>query len=647
MTDLLTAQKSIADKNPARVKLGQYTLLEKIAQGGMAEVYKAKTVDASGIERLVVIKRILPHISSHPEYVDMLIDEAKIAVHFTHGNIAQVYDLGRAGKDYFIVMEYVDGKTFSQIYKMLGDRHQKIPLDVLLYGFIELCHGLAYIHRKLGPAGKRLGVVHRDISPQNIILSYTGNVKIIDFGVAKATFLEDKTETGVLKGKFAYMSPEQTKGEKLDHRSDIFSLGTLLWEMVTGERLFKRKVNKETIRAVQKAKFDLASTHRADVPAALDRILRKALGRSARSRYQDAEDMALDLEKLLMSINPDFRPITAAKFLYDLFGPATDESHLPPPFFVKTPVASASPTLDEKTEHQSILSAITPVNDLDPHSGDETTIKEFLAEVTPLVRVAELKHKVYHYRYRIFAVAILFVFFLGSGYVYWVHQKNLKASLSFRGLGPGMTVRLNGEIVAVPVDGGPLVVRSGTQYHIEVSQQGFKPFEANLILAPQEKRRQKVVMVKDIPPFGDVVADTTPPGAAIYLDERDSGLKTPATIPQLPIDKDYKIGFYLPGYDFLTRVVRVPAGKVLKLSESLVPKLPVVTFISEPAGAEIFVDGVSRGLTPLTLADLVPGEEYAIRVALPGHEPLEENHSFEPGAETSLSFSLPKAPPIP
>ena len=147
MADLLQSQPSEENLLPdgQGAKLGNYTLVKKISQGGMAEVYQAKTVDPNGIERLVVIKRILPHISSQPEYVDMLIDEAKIAVHFTHGNIAQIYDLGRVADDYFIVMEYVDGKTMSQIYRQLRARKKELPLDIFLYCFIELCHGLSYI----------------------------------------------------------------------------------------------------------------------------------------------------------------------------------------------------------------------------------------------------------------------------------------------------------------------------------------------------------------------------------------------------------------------------------------------------------------------------------------------------------------------
>ncbi|OVE81309.1 hypothetical protein BVY03_03755, partial [bacterium K02(2017)] len=316
-------------------KLGQYTLLEKIAQGGMAQVFKAKTVDPNGIERLVVIKRILPHISADQEYVDMLVDEAKIAVNFNHGNIAQIYDLGRVKDDYFIVMEYVDGKTFSHIVKKLKSRKTRFPLDLLLYCAIEIAHGLSYIHNKKDSTDKPMGVVHRDISPQNIILSYAGQIKIIDFGVAKAEFREGKTESGVLKGKFAYMSPEQSRCDRIDNRSDIFSLGTLIWEATTAARLFKKKTNQETIQNIQKGKYIPASQIRKNIPKEFDRILKKALSKNPKHRFQDASEMAFEMEKLLFKINPEFKPVYAAEFIYKLFGPEEDEAKLPDHIFVK------------------------------------------------------------------------------------------------------------------------------------------------------------------------------------------------------------------------------------------------------------------------------------------------------------------------
>lgn len=630
-------------QNVPQMKLGQYTLLEKVAQGGMAQVYKAKTVDPAGIERLVVIKRILPHISSQPEYVEMLIDEAKIAVHFTHGNIAQVYDLGRVGEDYFIVMEYVDGRTFSQINKALLERHQKMPLDILLYCFIELCHGLSYIHRKAGPSGKPLGVVHRDISPQNIILSYAGNVKVIDFGVARADFIESRTEHGVLKGKFAYMSPEQTKGDKIDNRSDIFSVGTLLWEMATGERLFKRSSNQDTIRAVQKAKYDLPSERRADIPAALDRVIRKALGRSARSRYQDAADMALDLEKLLFSINPEFRPISAAKFLYDLFGPEQDEASLPPPFFVK-----ASSEEERSKSRASALSVSAVARQASrtkaaPNRPDEEpTIREVIAdEVTPIVKMPRFR------RFRtqgwFVSLSVIFLFVLGSVYAFYVHQLNKRAYLSFTGAEEGMTLYINGD--EKHLQGVKLTVSSSTPYQIRITKEGYKDFIRQLELGPREETKINIKLEKTIPPLGDLTIETSPSGANVFIDGKPWGQTTPVTIKNLNNAQKYRVRIMLPNYVPIEQNIDILGGKVIHLSKTLETDYAELKFESVPEGAEVFIDEASMGVTPLSLPSITPGVERKIRISLSGYEDVLQSVTLQPGENREIKTELKSAQP--
>lgn len=625
-----------------QMKLGQYTLLEKVAQGGMAQVYKAKTVDPAGIERLVVIKRILPHISSQPEYVEMLIDEAKIAVHFTHGNIAQVYDLGRVGEDYFIVMEYVDGRTLSQINKALLERHQKMPLDILLYSFIELCHGLSYIHRKTGPSGKPLGVVHRDISPQNIILSYAGNVKVIDFGVARADFIESRTEHGVLKGKFAYMSPEQTKGDKIDNRSDIFSVGTLLWEMATGERLFKRSSNQDTIRAVQKAKFAPPSERRADIPAALDRIIRKALGRNTRSRYQDAADMALDLEKLLFSINPEFRPISAAKFLYDLFGPEQDETSLPPPFFVKANSEeerskSRASALSASVAAKSAARAKTIVGALPNRSDEEPTIREVIAEeVTPVVKMPCFR------RFRtqgwFVTLAVILLFVLGSVYAFYVHQLNKRAYLSFVDAEEGMTFYLNGD--EKRLQNAKLTVSSNTPYQIRITKEGYKDFIRQLELGPREETVINVKLEKAIPPLGDLTIKTSPSGASVIVDGKLWEEPTPVTIKNLNNAQKYRIRIILPNYVSIEKNIEILGGKVIHLNEMLEIDYAGLKFGSVPEGAEVFMDDVRMGTTPLLLPNIAPGVERKIRISLSGFEDVLQSVTLQPGENREIQLEL-------
>lgn len=299
---------------------GHYFILEKIAQGGMAEIFKGLTYDFMGLKKFIVIKRILPHIAANKEFIDMLVAEAKIAVNLSHGNIAQIFDLGKVGNDYFIVMEYVDGKNLSQIQRRSLENRQRIPVEYCVYFISALCDALDYMHRKKDESGNDLKIVHRDISPQNIIISYSGNVKLVDFGVAKAAFKLGEGEKGILKGKFAYMSPEQAEGEEIDNRSDIFSAGIVLWEMLVGQRLFKKKSNSETVMAVKEMAVLPPSHFRTDVHEELDEIVLKALGRKVNDRYQSAHDMGLDLTKYLLKYYPEFKPNTVSEYISVLFG---------------------------------------------------------------------------------------------------------------------------------------------------------------------------------------------------------------------------------------------------------------------------------------------------------------------------------------
>src|SRR3989338_6894103 len=246
-------EKKSANPPPTVYSPGQYYLLEKIAQGGMAEIYKGLAYDLAGIKKIVCIKKILPHISASQEFIDMLIDEAKIAVQLNHGSIAQIHDLGKVNEDYFIVMDFVEGQNLSRLNKRVLRQTEKIPIPLACYIVAEVASGLNYMHRKTDEFGSSLNIIHRDISPQNIMVSYSGTVKIIDFGIAKAASKIGHTELGILKGKFAYMSPEQARGDVLDPRSDIFSLGVILHELLTGKRLFKASDNKETLRNVRRA----------------------------------------------------------------------------------------------------------------------------------------------------------------------------------------------------------------------------------------------------------------------------------------------------------------------------------------------------------------------------------------------------------
>jgi len=222
----------------AERQFGPYRLVRQVAVGGMAEIHLAKTKGIAGFEKYVAIKMIHPNFAEDDQFIQMLVDEAKITVHLTHGNIAQTFDLGRVGETYYITMEFVDGSDLYKILRRGSEQDLEMPLDVCAFIAKEVASALDYAHRKRDHTGRSLGIVHRDVSPQNVLVSYAGEVKLVDFGIAKATMKVRQTAAGVIKGKYYYMSPEQAWGDPIDSRSDIFSAGIVLYEMITGQMLY-------------------------------------------------------------------------------------------------------------------------------------------------------------------------------------------------------------------------------------------------------------------------------------------------------------------------------------------------------------------------------------------------------------------------
>ncbi len=299
---------------------GKYFLLERINVGGMAEVFKAKTVGVEGFEKILAIKRILPSVAEDEEFIRMFVDEAKITSQLSHANLAQTFDLGKVNDAFYIAMEYVPGKDLRAAFERLKRRGERMPLSLCAYILARVCEGLDYAHRKRDLAGRDLHIVHRDVSPQNVILSFEGEVKLIDFGIAKAANKMTKTQAGILKGKFGYMSPEQVRGLPLNGRSDIFAAGIVLYELCTGERLFTGNSDYSVLEKVQQAKVTPPSAIEPSIPLKLERIILKALAREPDDRYQQASDLAADLQRFLLDSEP--KPVTrddVASFMRAMF----------------------------------------------------------------------------------------------------------------------------------------------------------------------------------------------------------------------------------------------------------------------------------------------------------------------------------------
>lgn len=281
----------------------RYRVLERIDAGGMAEVFRGEATSIEGFSKIVAIKRVLPSLTRKRRFVRMFLDEARLSLGLNHANIVQVFDLGSADGTYFIVMEYVEGTNLRTVLEGLFDEQQPMGVAEAVYIMAEVCKGLAYAHQLKDAQGRALDIVHRDVSPPNILLSRQGEVKLTDFGLAKARSQLEKTDPGIVKGKFGYLSPEAAYGEPIDQRTDLFAVGVVLWELLAAQRLFNGANESKTLDLVRKARVpDLTAINPA-VPAELDRIVRTALMRDRNARFSDASDLARQLTDFLFDHN--------------------------------------------------------------------------------------------------------------------------------------------------------------------------------------------------------------------------------------------------------------------------------------------------------------------------------------------------------
>ncbi len=271
--------------------LGPYTLHERLSVGGMAEVFRATESGLDGFSRSVAIKRILPHISTSPDFVAMIHDEAKLVVQLKHGNIAQVYRLDEADGIFYIALEYVEGTDLREIQERCHRAKDPLPIPHACYIVASVCDGLDYAHNKRDAEGKPLGLIHRDVSPPNVMVSFEGEVKLIDFGLAKANTASTETGRGILKGKLAYLSPEQARGETIDARSDVFSTGIVLYETLTGCRLFIGENDLDTLGRVRACEFPRASSLNRKIPWRLEKIIQRSLESDPDRRYSSADEL--------------------------------------------------------------------------------------------------------------------------------------------------------------------------------------------------------------------------------------------------------------------------------------------------------------------------------------------------------------------
>lgn len=300
------------------VPFGDYRLLERVAVGGMAEVWRARRRGVEGFQKTVAIKRILSHLTGSTDFISMFIDEAKLAAQLNHANIAQIYDLGKVDEDFYIAMEFVEGRDLRTLLREAKQKSRPLPLGQAIFIIAAVARGLDYAHRKRDFEDRDLGLVHRDVSPQNVLVSTEGEIKLCDFGIVKAVAKASTTQMGALKGKLQYMSPEQAWGKEVDGRSDIFSLGTVMFEALTGEKLFTGDSEIGVLDAVRDCRLKSARAIDPSIPESVEAILEKTLQASPEDRYQTAGEMERDLQSVIETLKPSPGQSDLSKYMHNL-----------------------------------------------------------------------------------------------------------------------------------------------------------------------------------------------------------------------------------------------------------------------------------------------------------------------------------------
>ena len=356
---------------------GRYTLVRRVGTGGMAEIWKARASGPAGFEKILAIKKVLPHLVEDGEFIDMFVEEAKLVAQLVHPNIVQVFDFGKVGKlDYFIAMEYVAGSNLAQVLRRLSERGARMPLEVALYIVAEACRGLGHAHKRTDPAGNELRIVHRDVSPQNILVSFGGEVKVTDFGIAKVASALSRTADGHVRGKLAYMSPEQANTQSLDSRSDLFSLGVVLYELCTGRRLLYGTSSSEIFAKVTNFRVP-GDEDLSGLPHEVRTLVQTALQPDPDERFQDAMEMESAITQALGSDGFVQARHALASVMQRLFD---DERKLEmtgaepvavvpaAPEFAET-VASAEGSLFPESAHREVIPSAEPDREPSQPSG--------------------------------------------------------------------------------------------------------------------------------------------------------------------------------------------------------------------------------------------------------------------------------------
>ena len=649
-------------------QFGKYYLIEKLAVGGMAEIYKAKTFGVDGFEKLLAIKRILPHCAADKDFITMLIDEAKLSVLLSHANIVQVYDLGKIGDDYFISMEYIHGVNLRDIVYRCRESQRPVSAEIAVYIISEVSKGLDYAHRKSDLSGQPLNIVHRDISPQNILISYEGEVKIVDFGIAKAAMNISHTMAGILKGKIAYMSPEQALGKAIDYRTDIFSTGILLYEMLTNTRLFTGESQFEVLKKIRTSRIDAASLP-ASIPEALREVVAKVLAYRPEDRYQTAADLQIELTKYLYSTYLDFSPRKLAAFVKELFTTEIKSEQ----FLLAREAAFESQTSSMNvSEGAKQLELVHRDLSITPVTREVTASRQPFLEtmVTPLTGTPEKEVATERKRVAkkekarwprvigagVLAVALIYgAFRFIPGIRFWEHKvapevAATAGTVDVTSVPDGAKILMSGQDTGLVTPATISSLSLNSPYVLRLEKDEFKPQErafrlASTAVVPIQMTLEKMGGILN------VISD--PPGAAILLDGRATGRVTPATVEDIPLGVEHRVTLSKPEYEDFEQVINLTDAVPQRIStilKAVVAKTGSLMVSSQPSGAQIALNGQDTGrTTPATIANLKLNQDYAVKLSKEGFEAWTKTLTLASAQPLSVEGQLKEmaAPPTP
>lgn len=612
------------------VTFGKYEIVRRIATGGMAEIFLARERQIEGFERPVVIKKVLPQFSKEKELVQMFLQEARTAALLEHPNVVRIYSLGQEQNIFYIAMEYVHGETISEVWKRGVQQKKLLPLPYTLQLIADAAKGLDHAHKKKDLSGRPLQIVHRDVSPQNVMVSFDGVVKIVDFGIAKAANKLQATNAGIIKGKFAYMSPEQARGELVDARSDIFALGILLYELTTGKRLFRAPSDVQTIQKVANADIAAPSERIPQYPKGLEQIVMTALAAKREARYQDAKAFSDALEGYLRDRRLETRGIV--DYLHSLF-PDRLEIDLkttdPEGDGFWVPSSSA-----QEREPVGLMTAAVPVVEdtsgsalqVIADSGDYEAKRATPEAMKPVQAPPEPPHPEEPQLTPKPTPLPEPLPTIPKPELLDLKTPTPKGERQPRHTGHYLAEELG--ITRKPAS-------RGTWIAIAISLTMLTAMGTLAFFFWDKISGQDNTAAKGT---GSLEIRSIPGEASIYIDGVKYIQNTPTKIPDLQLDAPYTVKVVKDGFFADIKTVRIdPAVGVLTLDFSLRAVESVKLSIeSNPPGASVTVDGVDSGRKTPTFIYIAPGDEHYLLIEKKGYEPKEHKFTIPPNLTTKL-----------